>query len=237
MSLSWTGVAQAQADAGTQCRPADMEKTIFLMKKNPARTDADFADHYIHHHAPLGKKLTTNLKGYTVNIVQNKAAGDPNAVTEHWVPRATQLLTPYIANATKEDFKQVLVDDQSLFAGFDLYVVQKEQVVLAGDALPSPLGEETPEVKTILFYPSASGLPAAPKGARRVVDNFVSHKLVYANVSYNQMNMPFWEKAPSDVAVFRTVWSKAPIKADGARSLALKEYRQIVAPAAGWCTN
>lgn len=229
------------ASAGLECARSDspMEKTIFLMRRNDARTNADFAEHYLHHHAILGKTLTSPsvLLGYTVNIVLRGSAGAPDALTEHWLPRAIDLLTPSIAYASKEDFRRLLADDQSLFSGFDLYVISNEKVVVPGKPLDSPLGEKTPEAKTVLMYSDASHLPPPPPGARRVIDNIVSHKLVYANVNYGQMNIPFWEVAPSDIAVFRMVWAKDHSVSDGMRGLALDEYREIPAPAPGWQTK
>lgn len=230
--------AATTAPDSSECnhQNSQMEKTIFLMRRNDSRTKADFAEHYVHHHAILGKTLTkpSVLLGYTVNIVVNGSDGEPDALTEHWVTRAVDLLTPSIANATKDDFRTVLVDDQSLFSGFDLYVVSSERVLVPGKPLDSPPGERTPESKIVLMYPDASNLPPPPPGARRVIDNIVSHKLVYANVSYKQFNIPFWEKAPSDIAVFRMIWSKEPPAVGGVRSLTLDEYREIPAPDPGW---
>ncbi|HKQ84206.1 MAG TPA: hypothetical protein VJS42_18555 [Steroidobacteraceae bacterium] len=203
----------------------EVEKTIFLFTRKATRTRENFGAHYINNHAPLGKRLTLGLLGYTVNLVQNKTW--PDAVTEHWVRAAMDLVTPSISYATPEDFQKVLTDDQTLFDAFELYVVWSEKERVPSATLDSPLGEATPEAKAIWMYPDANALPPAPSGARRVVDNFVSHKLIYRDGVE-------WAKVPSDVAVFRMAWTSEPARLPADECLIVKEYRQIPAPVPNW---
>ncbi|HKX78832.1 MAG TPA: hypothetical protein VJM34_09960, partial [Novosphingobium sp.] len=94
------------------------------------------------------------------------------------------------------------------------------------EPLSSPLYEVTPEMKTILFYPSAGKVPSStPAGARHVVDSYVS----YIQVGNAKIEPEF--------AVFRSVWSNKPIDTKGIKSLQVKEYRQILPPSMHWCSK
>ena len=204
-----------------------MEKTIFLFTRKATRSRKDFGKHYIGNHAPLGRRLTRGLLGYTVNLVQNRDW--PDALTEHWVHAAMDLLTPSIAYAQQQDFEEVLTDDISLFDGFRLYVVTAEFLIVSGELLDSPLGELTPECKAVWTFHDASALPQAPRKARRVVDNFVSYELVHTGNGK-------WEKRAADVAVFRMAWTSGP---DGPNDecMIVDEYRQIPCPPPGWSAD
>ena len=199
-----------------------MEKSLFFFRRKPERTPEDFTHHYITNHAPLGKRLTRCLRGYTVNIVD--ADGFPAAVTEHWVPAVMDILTPSIAYASDEDFKAVLEDDQSLFSGFDLYVVTQERIVVPGD-IDTPLEQRTPGSKLISTHADADNLPPPPNRAYRVVDNLVSHKLVMTD-SYE------WEVADAGCQVIRMAWfaTAEDVGAEAAGALPTSEYRFIAAP-------
>ena len=202
-----------------------MEKTIFLFTRKASRTRGNFNEHYINHHAPLGARLTRVLIGYTVNLVLNKEW--PDAVTEHWVPAAMDIVTPSIAYATPEDFEAVLTDDQSLFDAFELYVVRAEKELTPLAVLDHPREEARPETKLLWMYTDAEALPPSPSRARRAVDNFVSHKLVYKGGTE-------WEKAPSDVAVFRMAWGPNLDTVSSGECLILEEHPQIAAPNPNW---
>ena len=225
-------MAFASPDQDLKCMEK-LVKTIFLFKRNPARTPEDFVEHYIHHHAVLGRRLNTSLRGYTVNLVQRPGAQDPDSFTEHWVPEKADGF-PDWSTPTPDEQKIVTADDVTMFdrsgkdggtMGGGPYIVKKEVTVM-GEPLQSPLYEATPELKTILFYTDASQLPASPPiGARRVVDSYPS----YIQVGDT--------KVKPDIAVFRSVWSSKPIDAKGVRSLQVKEYRQIVPPSMNWCSN
>lgn len=199
-----------------------MEKTVFLFRRHPSRDREAFGRYYVEKHAPLGKRLTRCLLGYTVNLVQTE--GGPAAVTEHWVPQAMDILTPEKAYATQEDFEEVLRDDQNLFDGFDLYVVEEEIYSVPGEPLPAPLGAETPETKFIWFIENANPVPAPPAGARRVVDNRVRHRLVYRDGG--------WTAVAPEFALIRMAWAGDAdrLGTAAADALVVKEHCFISAP-------
>lgn len=201
-----------------------MEKTIFLFRRKASRSPADFKQHYVRAHAPLGARLTRCLLGYTVNIAQTE--GGPDAVTEHWLPRAMDLLTPDVAYATREDFQQVVDDDRTLFDGFELYVVDRETCVVPGDPPAAPLGEASPGVKAVWLLADAGQAPPPPAGARRVVDNRVRCKLVFAADGARI-------EAPAEFALIRMAWAAdlASLGAAAADALVVEEYRFLPAPA------
>lgn len=199
-----------------------MEKTIFLFRKHPDRSDADFARHYIHNHAPLGARLTRCLLGYTVNIVEKP--GGPDAVTEHWLPQAKDLFTPDVAYATREDFEAVVADDRTLFGGFDLYIVVEETYPVEAEPLDAPAAQRTPEAKVIWLYPDAASAPPPPPGARRVVDNRVGSKLVYEGATRVSV-------AP-DIGLIRMAWGPdaSALAAAAPGAIPVAEHRFIPAP-------
>lgn len=203
-----------------------MEKSIFLFGRNQDRSPAEFRHHYINNHAKLGKRLTRCLQGYTVNLVDTD--GDPAAVTEHWVPSVMDLLTPAIAYASMDDFNEVFVDDQSLFSGFELYVVTGENVVVDGPIPSAPLEQGTPGVKLIEQLTEAADLPAANPRAIRVVDNIVGHKLTMTE-DYN------WIEDRPEMAVIRMSWFEDgnDIGTAGGSGWLTQEYRFIAPPAWG----
>ena len=200
-----------------------MEKSLFFFRRKPDRTPENFAHHYITNHAPLGKRLTQGLRGYTVNIIETD--GFPAAVTEHWVPDVMHILTTSLAYASAEDFKQVYEDDQSLFSGFDLYVVTQERVLVPGPPIDSPLARRTPGTKLIWTYPDAENLPPPPSCAYRVVDNVVSHKLVMTDSCD-------WEVADPGCQIIRMAWTfdAGSLDEDTAGALSAAEYRFIAEP-------
>lgn len=201
-----------------------MEKTIFLFKRHKDRSRENFASHYIGNHAPLGARLTRCLLGYTVNLVEGE--GKPDAITEHWLRKAQDLLTPDVAYATKEDFDAVVADDRSLFDGFaDLYVAVEETYPIEGEPLEAPLAQQTPETKLIWFYKDPAAAPPPPQAARRVVDNRIGYKLVFTERGR--------EKIAPDIGLIRMAWgpSVAAFGEDGADAIAVKEYRFVKAPA------
>ena len=199
-----------------------MEKTIFLFKRHKDRSREDFAHHYINNHAPLGARLTRCLLGYTVNIVDNN--NGPDAITEHWLGAAMDLLTPDIAYATREDFNAVVADDRTLFDGFSLYVVVEETYPISAEPRHAALGSKTPESKLVWLYPNAKVAPPPPTGARRVVDNRVGYKLAYVNGIRTQV-------AP-DVELIRMAWfsSADALGQQAADAVKVSEYCFIRAP-------
>ena len=201
-----------------------MEKTVFLFRRKASRTRAGFRRHYIETHAPLGARLTRCLLGYTVNIVETE--GGPDAVTEHWLPAAMDLLTPETAYASREDFEAVVADDRSLFDSFELYVVDREVEVVPGDPSNTRPGQASPGVKLIWFYADASQAPPPPPWARRVVDNHVREKLVFAEEGGRKAIAP-------EFSLIRMAWAQDPatVGSGADAALVVTEYRQIPAPA------
>ncbi len=165
-----------------------MEKTIFLFWRHQNRSKADFARHYIERHAPLGARLTRTLLGYTVNIVEGD--GGPDAITEHWLADAMDLLTPDRAYATREDFDAVVADDRTLFREMVLHVAVRETQPVPGEASGAAPGQPTPGAKIIWLYPDASKVPPPPQ-ARRVVDSHIGYKLVFEDGVRKQVKPDF----------------------------------------------
>lgn len=202
-------------------RKTTLEKTIWLFHRVDQRSPSDFAQHYVEHHAILGRALCRMVLGYTVNIVDRDG---PNAVTEHWVDNVVDFLDPKKNYDSPEDRKRVFEDDQTLIdhSKTSLYLVEKEVVVVAGAPLDTPFGSETPESKVVVFYRDASDIPAPPPSARRVVDNVVSHALTMADRGRVRI--------PSDIAVIRMIWGMNAEEIGTEDALSVKEYRQIAAP-------
>lgn len=200
-----------------------MEKTIFLFRRKDGVSRDEFAQHYIQVHAPLGKRLTRCLLGYTVNLVQNRES--PDSVTEHWVPDAMDILTPSKAYASMQDFEQVFTDDRSFIGDMDLYVAGKEEHVVAAEPLDAPLGQETGEAKAIWFYKGSGDVPPPPPGARRVIDNHISRKMVYRNDGH-------WDSLAPDISVIRMAWAPdfESFGVDLTDAVKVREYRFIPAP-------
>jgi hypothetical protein len=199
-----------------------MEKTVFLFQRHRNRSREDFAHHYINAHAPLGAKLTRSLLGYTVNLVQSD--NGPDAITEHWLPKAMDLLTPDVAYATRQDFEAVVADDRTLFSDFVLHVVVEETYPISAEPSAAPLGTQTPETKAIWLYANAKSAPPPPQAARRVVDNRVGYKLVFEDGKRKQV-------AP-DFELIRMAWAagEAAYGAEAADAIIVKEYRFITPP-------
>ena len=200
-----------------------MEKSIFLFKRHPNRSPDDFKHHYINNHALLGKRLTRCLLGYTVNLMEGE--GYPAAVTEHWVPTVMDILTPSIAYENMDDFQAVLEDDQSLFSGFELYVVTGEKLVVGGGIPSAPLDQLTPGVKLIQRIAGGGNLPSPHPEAVRVVDNIVSHKLTLAD-DFS------WNKSEPEMGLIRMSWFKdrAAIGETEEGDWLTQEYRFIAPP-------
>jgi hypothetical protein len=200
-----------------------MEKTVFLFNRHPDRSRENFAHHYIHNHAPLGARLTRSLRGYTVNIVETPGA--PDAVTEHWLSAASDLLTPSIAYATQGDFDAVVADDRTLFSDSILYVVVEETCRVGRKDPDVPPGMATPGAKLIWLWRSADEAPPPPVGARRVVDNRVGYRLVFEDGERKRVE--------PEHTFIRMAWFDRPVVdgevANGA--LVTKEYPFIEAPA------
>ncbi len=201
-----------------------MEKTIFLFQRHKDRSREDFAAHYIERHAPLGARLTRSLLGYTVNLVETE--GGPDAITEHWLHDAMDLLTPDIAYASPEDFAAVVADDRTLFDDFVLHVAVAETILVAAEPCDTSPGALTPEPKLIWLYPDAKTAPPPPPGARRVVDNHIGYKLVFED--------GLRKRVAPDYALIRMAWGldQAVAGPEGSKGFVVREHCFIKAP--GW---
>jgi hypothetical protein len=199
-----------------------MEKTIFVFQRHKDRSKADFAQHYIECHAPLGARLTRVLLGYTVNIV-NESTG-PDAITEHWMPKAEELLTPDRAYATREDFEAVVKDDRTLFSSNALYVAVRETQPIPGDAPLVEPGQPTPQTKLIWLYADAATAPPPPAWALRVLDNHIGYQLVSTDTGRKQVESPY--------QLIRMAWAPLGAVLDSVPSgaICVTEYTFIRAP-------
>lgn len=197
-----------------------MEKTIFLFKRHADRPREDFAEHYVSVHAILGRTLTHSLKGYTVNLVNNR--NWPDAVTEHWADKAFEVYTPSIGYETKADFEKVLVDDKTMFSGYELYIVGREDVVIDGPLPVFAQGDLTPLIKAVWLYRNRADVPPPPLGALRVVDNHVIARRRATGDGW-------WASAEPDYPLIRMAWANSvgTLGDHAGDALLVKEYRQI----------
>jgi hypothetical protein len=185
-----------------------MDKVIFLFWRKDGVHRQDFFSHYIEVHSPLGLRLTLNLNGYTVNLVETE--GGPDAITEIWTTSAADFRDPSKSYASQADADQVLNDHKSFIGRTDIYVV--EERVLWGEPLDTPLREATPEAKLGWLFRHGDSQPQPPPGARRVVDNRVRQQLVPAS---------------PDLAMIRMAWAAdvGQIGDTASDALQVREYR------------
>ena len=149
-----------------------MQKIIFLFGRKPPQTHAEFAEHYLEHHAPLGLKVAVQMDGYTVNLVPDEASGefDLDAVTETWTPSVEAFMDPQRAFANEADMTELMTDDASFIANARPYVVSEELVV--GEWPSGAARTRTPGVKRMSLNPTDATLPPTD-GCTRVVRNRV----------------------------------------------------------------
>ena len=129
-----------------------MEKLLFLFHRKPGLTRAEFFEHYLDVHAPLGLRLTVTMDGYTVNLVDTESDGAPDAITEVWTASTTDFFDPGKSFATPEDAKALMTDHDSFIGPYDTYRVV-ERVVRGSATSGEPVkriacyleGEEVPE--------------------------------------------------------------------------------------------
>jgi hypothetical protein len=154
-----------------------MDKLVFLFGRKPPQTHAEFAEHYLEHHAPLGLKVAVQMDGYTVNLVPDAASGDfdLDAVTETWTPSVEAFMDPQRAFANEADMTELITDDASFIANPRPYVVSEELVL--GEWPSGPLRTRTPGVKRISLHPTDATLPPTD-GCTRVVHNRVLQSFV-----------------------------------------------------------
>ena len=117
-----------------------MDKLIFLFRRKQGLTRKEFFDHYLDVHAPLGKRVTQTMRGYTVNLVDTE--GGLDAVTEIWTESAADFMDPAKSFATPEDAAELMADHDSFLGPFEAYVV--EEKIVSGEVPDAPLGAVGP---------------------------------------------------------------------------------------------
>lgn len=192
-----------------------MQKLVFVFRRKPGASRAEFHDHYLTIHAPLGLKHKKALAGYTVNLVDTPASFD--AVTEIWTPAIGDFMG---AGANSDEAAQAIIADHLSFMGpQDSYAVEEQ--VLRGAPLTSPLGEVSPGTKQVAFHRRGEPLPAPHPAAFRVVDNVVQRAIVLGDQPVDAAAQP-----DDGIAVIRTSWFEAA--ADAPRpegDVEVREYR------------
>jgi hypothetical protein len=168
-----------------------MDKVVFFFRRKDGLSREEFQDHYLHHHAPLGLRVTRTMDGYTVNLVDNES--DVDAVTEIWTASMTDFFDPSKSFATEDDAKTLMADHNSFIGPYDAYAV--EEAVVHGALPDAPLGEIAPGAKVFVRYADAGAVPAPPADATFVVDQRVVQNI-----------MP----GSPDLAVVRTIWVEDP---------------------------
>jgi hypothetical protein len=185
-----------------------LDKVVFLFRRKDGLSREEFHDHYLHHHAPLGLRVTQTMDGYTVNLVDSDV--DVDAVTEIWTKSIADFFDPSKSFATDDDAKALMADHDSFIGPYDAYAVVEERV---SGALPdAPLGEIAPGAKVFVAYADASEVPAPPADATYVVDQRVVQNI-----------MP----GSPDLAVVRTIWLDDPGEATDvwAEAMVAREVR------------
>jgi hypothetical protein len=184
------------------------DKVVFFFSRKDGLSREEFHDHYLHHHAPLGLRVTVTMDGYTVNLVDSES--DVDAVTEIWTASITDFFDPSKSFATEDDAKTLMADHDSFIGPYDAYAV--EEVVVHGALPDAPLGDVAPGAKVFVRYADVSEVPAPPADATFVVDQRVLQNI-----------MP----GSPDVALVRTIWLQNPGEATDlwADALVAREVR------------
>jgi hypothetical protein len=168
-----------------------MDKALFFFSRKDGLTRAEFDQHYLEHHAPLGLRVTVTMDGYTVNLVDNES--DVDAVTEIWTASLADFFDPSKSFATEDDAKTLMADHDSFIGPYDAYAVE-EQVVHG--ALPdAPLRDVAPGAKVFVRYAEADDVPPAPTDALHVVDQRVLKTMTPGS---------------PELALVRTIWMENP---------------------------
>jgi hypothetical protein len=175
--------------------PTDKDKVVFFFTRKDGLSREEFHDHYLHHHAPLGLRVTQTMDGYTVNLVDSDV--DVDAVTEIWTASAADFFDPAKSFATEEDAQALMADHDSFIGPYDAYAVVEERV--AGALPDAPVGEIAPGAKVFVRYAAADEVPAPPADATYVVDQRVAQNIVPGS---------------TELAVIRTMWFDDPGEAN-----------------------
>jgi hypothetical protein len=175
-----------------------MEKLIFLFRRKPDASRADFFEHYIGVHAPLGMRHKQGLSGYTVNLVASDAEVD--AVTEIWTPS----IASFTGSGVLGDGDRAIIADHLSFMGpQDGYGVA-ETVLRDGPLSPFVALQEGRDTKIVSLIAAGTALPDPPEAAFRVVDNVVKTVIFRRDQRIN--------RAPVDgvdLGVIRSCWTRA----------------------------
>jgi hypothetical protein len=193
-----------------------VEKLFFVFRRQPGATRADFFDHYLTVHSPLGLKHKDGLAAYTVNLLDSPAEFD--ALTEIWTPKIAEFMGP--GSNSGEGAAAIIADHRSFMGPQDTYAVE-ERVVRDGP-LTSPLGAVSPGVKVATFHNCGEALPEPSPGAHRVVDNVAQRPILLGDRMVDEAS-----GLTSDLAVIRTSWAASlddlgPLPAG---AVAVSEYR------------
>jgi hypothetical protein len=148
-----------------------MEKLVFCLHRKSGLSRQQFFDHYLQQHAPLGVRVTTTMRGYTVNLVDLGAPdpAGPDAITEVWTSSAQEFMDPEKSFATPEDAAALMADHNSFIGPFDAYVVG-ERIVRTGDAVGP--------AKRVAFYGPGEQPPAPGPDVVSVVEHRVVQELM-----------------------------------------------------------
>jgi len=187
-----------------------MDKLIFLFRRKEGLTRKEFFDHYLDVHAPLGKRVTQTMRGYTVNLVDTESGLD--AVTEIWTESAADFMDPAKSFATPEDAAELMADHDSFLGPFEAYIV--EEKIVSGEVSDAPLGAVGPSSKLVSLHHDAHPLSDDPGAALGVVENRVVQKITPDG---------------RDFALIRLVWAP-DAEAFGALeddAVLVREYRQM----------
>ncbi len=193
-----------------------MDKLLFFFHRKPGLTRAEFSEHYLDVHAPLGLRLTRTMAGYTVNLTATEGDDGPDAVTEVWTESMADFFDPGRSFATPDDAAQLMADHDSFIGPYDTYVVEERVVRDGGDA-PS-LDVPTPGVKRIECFLDGEAVPEPGRGVTRVVE----HRVVQA----------LDPDAPPYVAIVST-WAPThdALGPSTATATLVREYRQLLTTA------
>jgi short-subunit dehydrogenase len=151
-----------------------MEKLVFCFRRSPRLSRAEYFEHYLQRHAPLGMRLAKTITGYTINLTdrEDQGEGGPDAITEIWTASAKEFLEPDKAFDTSEDAAQLAADHDSFMGPFDVYVVD-ERIVRRRSRF-EPLGTRTMLAKRVALY----GRDEKPPEASDDVVEIVEHRVL-----------------------------------------------------------
>jgi uncharacterized protein (TIGR02118 family) len=184
-----------------------MEKLVFCLHRKPGLSRQEFFDHYLQQHAPLGLRLTTTMRGYTVNLTDLGAPDPaaPDAITEVWANSAQEFMDPEKSFATPEDAASLMADHNSFIGPLGAYVVQ-ERIVRTDDAVG-------PAKRVALYGPGERPPDPGPD-----VLSVVEHRVVQELMS---------DLAPVELIVTTTARSVAGLGPWSGRSYDVSEHRMM----------